>query len=347
MTETCALPDFSLDEAACNLRDLYGIEGRLQSLNGERDLNYLVTTDSGLFVFKIANHDESYGMLECQHLALEHLASHQVMPQSTSSVESLNGAVIETISNETGVKYFCRLLPYIDGCLLSGVKPHSRELLFDLGKTLALIDQALQNFKHEALNRPLLWNMCDVLKTLERFKSLLASEPKRKLVEHFESRFRETVLPLENKLRMGVIHNDANDNNVLVEEDNPRRLTSIIDFGDMVYSWLAVEPSVAATYAMLGKEQPLDVAATIIEGYHSRLALRDAEIRAIFELICMRLCMSVCICAYQRSIDPGNEYLSISEQPAWDLLQKLRRIQSTTAQNQFRTACGLAQVGAN
>ena len=111
----------------------------------------------------------------------------------------------------------------------------------------------------------------------------------------------------------------------------------------MVYSWLAVEPSVAATYAILGKAQPLDVAASIIEGYHSRLALQDAEIRAIFNFICMRLCMSVCICAYQKSTEPDNEYLSISEQPAWDLLHQLRSISSATAIELFSDACANRQ----
>ena len=109
----------------------------------------------------------------------------------------------------------------------------------------------------------------------------------------------------------------------------------------MVHSWLAVEPAVAATYAMMGKDKPLDTAAAIIRGYHESLPLLQTEIEVLFELICMRLCMSVCICAHQKSIEPENEYLGISEKPAWKLLHHFRHIQPSIAQNLFREACGL------
>ena len=178
--------------------------------------------------------------------------------------------------------------------------------------------------------------MCDALITLRRFKPLLASDTKRKLVEHFESQFRTTVLPLLKNIRTGVIHNDANDNNVLVGKDDLQRVNSIIDLGDMAYSWLAVEPAVAAAYVMLGKDQPLNAAAAIVEGYHSRLALLDEEISVLYHFIAMRLCMSVSICAYQQSVEPDNEYLRISEQPAWEMLYQLQNIPPATALEIFR-----------
>jgi Ser/Thr protein kinase RdoA (MazF antagonist) len=344
MTETCALPAFAIDEAVRIVRDLYGIDGSLQRLNGERDSNYLVTTDRGRFVFKIANRDETYALLECQHQALERLAADKVMPQQTSSVVSVNARAIETITGEDGIDYFCRMLHYIEGRLLSAVTAHTPELLINLGKTLARLDVSLQGFKHEALNRRFIWNMIDALTTLEGFKPFLESNQKREMVEYFETLFRNTVLPSGQSLRQAVIHNDANDNNLLVVGDSADELTisSIIDFGDMVYSWLAVEPAVAAAYAMMGKNKPLEAAASIFRGYHESLPLRENEIAVLFELICMRLCMSVCICARQKSIEPDNEYLKISEQPAWDLLHKLSYIQPAEAHNLFREACGLA-----
>ena len=338
MTDTSVLPDFSTDEATRIVSDLYGIEGRLQRLNGERDLNYLVTGDSGRFVFKIAHRDETYGMLECQHQALKRLAIDQVMHQSASSVESLDARVIEVITGETGIDHYCRILHYVEGRLLSSLSPHTPGLLKDLGRILARIDSSLQDFSHEVLDRPFIWNMIDALATLERFKSLLASDQERELVDSFENLFRDSVLRSDESLRRAVIHNDANDNNVLVADDWPT-ISSIIDFGDMVYSWLAVEPAVAAAYVMMGKEHPLEAATAIIQGYHESLPLRESEIRALFSLICMRLCMSVCICAHQKSIEPDNEYLKISEKPAWGLLGKLANVSSETACQMFLDAC--------
>jgi len=107
----------------------------------------------------------------------------------------------------------------------------------------------------------------------------------------------------------------------------------------MVYSWLVVEPAVAAAYAMLNKDKPLDAAVAVIKGYHEQMALTENEIKVLFDFICMRLCMSVCICAYQQSIEPDNAYLRISEQPAWDLLHKLKSIPHVIAHKTFRDAC--------
>jgi Ser/Thr protein kinase RdoA (MazF antagonist) len=343
MTEICILPDFSTAQAANITERLYGLWGSLKVLNGERDLNYLLHTDNGQYVFKIANQDELYGMLECQHQVLKRLKADKVMPQQASSLESVNGRVIEIITSDSGIHHYCRILNYVEGELFSSINPHSPELLGDLGKTLARLDLSLQGFTHEALDRPLLWNMADGLVTLERFKPLLASNDRRNLIEYFETHFRNCVLPLTRELREAVIHNDANDNNVLVggDQSSGQHVASIIDFGDMVNSWIAVEPAVAAAYAMLATENPLDSAVAIIKGYHSLLPLNEAEISVLFDFICMRLCMSVCICAYQRSIEPDNEYLSISEQPAWVLLEKLQAIEARKVADLFREACGV------
>ncbi len=90
---------------------------------------------------------------------------------------------------------------------------------------------------------------------------------------------------------------------------------------------------------MMGKSKPLEAAAAIIQGYHESLPLRKNEIRVLFSFICMRLCMSVCICAHQKSIEPDNEYLEISEKPAWDLLHKLSSISPETVYQVFLEAC--------
>ena len=337
MHESCVLPAFSTEQAGHLVRRLFELDGLLQPLNGERDLNYLLVTDHEKFVFKIANQQEPYSMLECQHQVMQILARSGLWQRAAVSVNSVNGKFIERVTSETGGTHFCRVLPYCEGRLLSSVSPHPPELLFDLGKKLALMDKSLLDFKHDALDRPLLWRMTDALETLERFKPLLVSAENRALIEYFEAGFRERVLPVGDDLRQSPIHNDANDNNLLVSGDSAQDLeiSNIIDFGDMVYSWTLAEPAIAAAYAMLGKQNPLESAATIIRGYHAHLPLTDTEISVVFDLIAMRLCMSVCICAYQRSLEPDNEYLSISEAPAWAMLQDLRDIPHDVAYAEF------------
>ena len=59
MTTTCLLPEFSLQQATELVAKLFRLGGTLQPLNGERDLNFLVDSETGKFVFKIANQNES------------------------------------------------------------------------------------------------------------------------------------------------------------------------------------------------------------------------------------------------------------------------------------------------
>ncbi len=343
MTDTCLLPQFSTDQVDQLLRTLFNIEAELKHLAGERDLNFLVISDAGKFIFKIANQNEDPGILDCQQQIFQRLADNNVFPSQFQAVKSVNGKVIETICDETGKTHLCRLLNYVEGRLLSAVNPHFPELLIEFGESLGKLDQALLSFEHEALQRPLLWKMHEALAVLEKFKPLLASTEQQSLIKYFENHFRDRVLPLDQSLRRSAIHNDANDNNVLIQGDSPwmQTISSIIDFGDMIHSWTVAEPAIASAYAMLDKDHPLEAAANIIKGYHQQLPLQEKEVGVIFDLICMRLCMSVCICAYQKSLEPDNEYLSISEQPAWRLLYKLRKIPPAFAQAVFRYACGL------
>ena len=72
--------------------------------------------------------------------------------------------------------------------------------------------------------------------------------------------------------------------------------------------------------------------------------MTENELAVLYDLICMRLCMSVCHCAHQSSLEPDNEYLRISEKPAWKLLQQLAGIHPRMAEYLFRDACGLTPV---
>ena len=338
MSDSCVLPQFETTRAADLVAALYGLQGPLRLLHGERDLNYLVDSPRGRFVFKIANALESPAMLECQHEVFERLADAAVFPAVATALESKQGRRIETVVDADGQQHACRVLPYIEGKLLGSVETRSPAMLRDLGDRLARLDLALDGYSHPALARPLLWKMDEVETTLERFMPGLANDGQRQLVSHFTDIYRGEVVRRQGELRRGVIHNDANGGNILLDE-SASRVVSIIDFGDMVESWLAVEVAIAATYAMLEQAQPLGIAQAVSAGYHARLPLRDAEISALFGFICMRLCMSVCVCAYQRELEPDNEYLSSDEPAVWALLGEFAELDYAAVREVLFAAC--------
>ena len=338
MSDSCVLPAFDTTEAANIAQRLFGLEGPLKLLNGERDLNFLITTQSGKFVFKIANALESPSMLECQHLVFQRLADAEVFPLVATTLASVNGRQVETVSDAQGTEHCCRVLPFLEGRVMADIVDLKAPVLADLGRRLALLDKALDGFTHAGLERPLLWNMEQALSVLENYKPLLASDAQRALVEHFERGFRQHVVPVQAELRRAVIHNDANRGNVLLDEAG-LQIISIIDFGDMVNSWLVVEPTIAATYAMHGQADPLASAQTLLRGYHQTLPLTTTEISLVFDLMCMRICMSVCICAHQQRLEPDNEYLSIDAQESWELLDVLQGVTYNDARAMMLAAC--------
>ncbi len=330
MSDSCVLPEFDAAEAAAIAQQLFAIGGPVKKLDGERDLNFLIGEPGARQVFKIANAQEEPAMLECQHEVFRRIADARVFPAVATALASVNGSLIETVRSKSGTEHACRALPYIEGIMLAEVEAPRPELLEDVGRRLALLDRALESFSHPALERPLLWKMDNALEVLESFKPLLATDRRRELVEHFEGAYRARIPPLQQELRRAPIHNDANRANLLVD-DSGSHLISIIDFGDMVESWLVIEPVIAATYVMLGRDQPLPAAAAVLRGYHSEMPLRRAEIELAFDFICMRLCMSVCINAHQSALEPANEYLSVDVKPAWELLANLRDIDPAAA----------------
>jgi Ser/Thr protein kinase RdoA (MazF antagonist) len=121
-------------------------------------------------------------------------------------------------------------------------------------------------------------------------------------------------------LRRSVVHGDANDYNVLVDGN---KVVGLIDFGDIVYSYTVGDLAIAVAYVVLGKSDPYAAAAPVIEGYREEFELNKDEFDALWPLVKLRLCMSVCIAAHQQQQQPGNEYLGISQRLIEETLPKL------------------------
>ena len=150
------------------------------------------------------------------------------------------------------------------------------------------------------------------------------------------------------KLRRSVIYGDANDYNVLVSDPwpQPREAVAVIDFGDMHHGLTISEPAIAAAYAILAKRKTdlLPAAAAVISGYHSAYPLQELDLEVLYALIGMRLAVSVVNSAYRKTLKPDDAYVTVTEAPAWDALERLATIHPRFAHYTFRDACGLSAV---
>ena len=336
-------PTLASSDAKKCAKELYGLGGALHELPSERDQNFLVSVDEAKYVLKVANLLEKQELLEAQNQVMEHVAGLGLLPKV---VESLRGEKIESMTvGETG--HFVRLVTYMEGTPMGDVKRHSSDMMFDLGRKLGNLDEALQGFDHPSLHRDFHWDFTNGLEIVRKNVKLVRDKKLREMVLEVAVNIENFTLPLLPYLRTSIIYNDANDFNVLVDGgtdiySRDQSVTGFIDLGDMVYGYTVGDLAIAIAYAILDKPQPLQVAAEIVKGYHSTFALDEAEIAALFGLVMLRLCMSVCIAAEQQKSQPDNKYLGISQKPIRNTLPKLLAIHPRFAEAIFRDACGLS-----
>ncbi|MBK9315022.1 MAG: aminotransferase class III-fold pyridoxal phosphate-dependent enzyme [Acidobacteria bacterium] len=337
-------PDFSEQDAVQLAEEFYGLAVAASSLPSERDRNFGLTDKDGRrYILRISNHEEPRDILELQNHALEHLAEHAPSVAVQRPIASVDGRKIVEVIDSDGVSHAMRLMSWLTGRVLAESRPHSTGLMGDLGAALGKIDRALLDFDDPAANRALKWDLQHPL-WVRDFLSHIEPPERRRLVERHLDRFEMNVQPVLSSLRQSVIHADANDHNVVVGTDAAKgrlTITGIIDFGDLIRSATVCDLAIASAYAMLDKQDPIETAAAIVSGYHRQLPLLEDEIEVLFRLIITRLCVSVTNSAFQRKEHPENEYLVISEKPAWRLLEQLDRISPEYAHFRLRAACGL------
>ncbi|MGO4777959.1 phosphotransferase, partial [Lysobacter sp. 2RAB21] len=100
-----------------------------------------------------------------------------------------------------------------------------------------------------------------------RIGQRIADAAQRRCLEQVLDTYDSRVAPTLGRLRHGVIHNDANDWNLLVADPAQGAIAGLIDFGDAAHSPLIAELAVGCCYAMLDEKSPIDPAAVIAAGY--------------------------------------------------------------------------------
>ena len=128
-------PQLTEEQVVALALERFGLDGRLEWLDGERDQNARLHTARGSFVLKLSNPLEEQAVVELQNEALRRLAQRGV-PGVPLVVAGLDGADIQRVNVGTDSLLF-RALSWIDGLPLATVKPHGPELLQQLGERLA------------------------------------------------------------------------------------------------------------------------------------------------------------------------------------------------------------------
>ena len=325
----------------------FGRSGELAALPGYCDQNFLLTTENGeRFIVKIGGGSESMREIRHQNAALA-LLSVGGFPVPRV-IENLEGDDLTRVADSGNSNLQLRLLTFLPGRFYADVPAAEQtpELWRSLGSLLGRLDVALLDVAPAQVSHYRLWDLAHGYVTCQDRKHPLDVE-QTALVDHFLEYYRSRVLPLTGELPKSVIHNDANDHNLLVNETGePREIIGLIDFGDIVYSHTINELAIAAAYALMNQDDPLEVLEHLVASYHAERKLSEAEVDALYGLIALRLCTTVCNAATEILEHPDNEYLLISVQPAWDLLGRLEKQSATAVADQLRQACNMPGISA-
>lgn len=327
------------------LHEAWGIEAGLEPLAGEFDLNFRATAKDGRrFVLKVMRPGCATAFVELLCTAHTHIRAQvgtEVPLPVPEVVLTRNGAQWCTRPDLAGEDRLLWLLSGLEGVEYANFRPHSPCLAQQLGGRLAELDRALTGFAHPLLGRELKWDLTKA-EWIGEHLGLIADPARRALVEAVLAEYR-AIQPALLREPVVPIHNDVNDHNVLVaiDEDRSARVSGLIDFGDLTAGPLVAEVAIAAAYVGLDHPHPERTIAALVAGYHAVTPLTGAQTDLLWTLIRTRLAVSVVNSALMRQSRPDDAYVSVSEAPAWRLIERAARTPCSAMGARLRLACGL------
>src|ERR1700677_2928249 len=306
------------DEAARVLGEHYGLAGELQRPPGEADENFLLRTETaGCFVAKFAHPLTDPVVIDTQARVLKHLEGtgipvQRVIPGAGAGLWLTAAGRIVLVTS------------YLAGTQMR-----------DVWMT-APLRRALGDVRAET-NRPLMWDIAQ-LPTLRPLVAELPPHLDRTLLTHLIDRFENHTEPRLKNLRVQLVHNDFNVDNILVSADRGE-ITGILDFGDMTVTALANDVAIAACYHLAGQDL-LAPALDLIAGYHATTPLTEAEQSLLPDLILARLTARVAIPRWRAVRFPDNqEYILRSASMAWSQLTALLTVPEGQFAERIHAVC--------
>lgn len=321
------------------LLDFYGVKGKASSLPGYVDFNFRIKIEGEEgYILKISRPEENEIYLDFQQNLLQTIEASDENLIAPKVVLDVHGKSISEITDDYGKKRFVRLLTWVSGRVWSAVNPQLEDFRFSLGEQCGILTKSLHNFDHPQAHYTFEWDIAQSLWTKGQLH--LFSEDKKKILSYHQNRFETTQLSYL-KLRKSVVHNDPNDNNIIVSDDilHPRAKAAI-DYGDAIYTQTINDLAILCAYGTMGHNDPLNASLALVKGYHSTFPLEEVELEHLYDAIAMRLVIIVTRAAMSKIEEPDNEYLWISEKPAWEVLKKWYQISPDFVHYSFRDSCG-------
>ena len=338
-------PDISASRATEIAKEIFDLQCDAKELPSERDRNFKVQGQDDSYVLKFANSNADATTLELQNATMLHLNSvlhHFSVPHPVE----IDGQSLFEINDQSDQTCVVRLVSYLFGKPFAKIQPHSRTILQKLGTCVGELTKALTVFDHPAAYRDFYWDLCRSESEIQNRLDFVNDAEQNELLRSLTDQMHSVVNPLRDELPKSIIHGDLNDYNLIVETglDLTNAKFGAIDFGDMLHSWSINDLAICLGYIFLDKDDPLAAAREVVRGFCEQYELSENELKVLFPLAVLRLCMSVAISSEQNAANPDNKYLTVTSNPAWKALARLREIPLSFAEATFRSVAGFSPI---
>ena len=339
-------PRVDAAEAADIVRRRWGMGVAVEPLPGERDRNFLVTgPDGARFVLKISSRSEPAERVELQEELIRCVRERDPTLRLPEAVPLADG--------RTGLSQPCgadacavRLFRYTQGVPLSGFRRRPPALLESVGRLAGRLQRALDGFDHPGLDRQEIpWAPRHAPGVIAAADTVLPGGRKRlyrRVADSVEADLQRLLA-----LPAVALHNDANDDNLLLCDETPETATpgalALLDFGDAVSGPAICEAATAAVYVAAGALEPLAAAAQVLEGFARERPVAEEEAALFRGAVAARSLVSAGVAALRRAEAPeaaADSYLMVSETAVWRLLEALDAEPAVVTSGRFRIAAG-------
>lgn len=322
----------------------WGIEAKLTRLDGEYDLNFLARTADGTgYIVKVMRPGCARQLVDLQVQALDHIANAVPDLPCPRVIRSSNGAAMLSVADESGAERLVWVINELPGRCYAKAAPKSPALIHEVGEVLGRMDKALESFQHDGLERDFKWNPMQAGWIADDL-GCITDTTRRAILEEICKAFSD-LHPALSALPAQAVHGDANDYNIIVEGhlSEPRRVSGLIDLGDMCRAPRVCDLAIAAAYIVLDQPDPETALATFVAGYHAACPLSPEEVDMVWPLLRMRLAVSVVNSTLMAAENPDDPYVTISQAPAWRFLEG-HDLNNKLVNARLRAACGLPVV---
>jgi len=330
-------PSLSISEAETLARDTFDFDGRATPLPSYRDQNFRIQTSDGLrAVLKVSNADDSAAMLDCQFEVM------RTLTEAGLPVPSVRG---QTTIQSAGQTHHVRLVSWLEGTPLALANQITPVMERACGALLGRMDNALTDFQHEGAESYSEWDLAHAETTITEHMEGFSAED-RLLIENVLDLYRHAVAPVWKDLPLAVIHNDANDYNIMVGSalNDLSSISGLLDFSSVVHTARVCNAAICGAYLALYRADPMGALVEVVRGYYRECPLSEKELEVFFVLACTRLAVSVCMSAAQYRLEPENDYLTVSAAGAWTCLRKFSEVHPRLAHYRIREAAGFEAV---